>query len=360
MAISMFHHRVKRNTALRRIFRTLSASGVMFMFFMATGQPSLSVSPVRVELVQPGVRNAHAMVYDSVRKRVVLFGGADASTVRGDTWEWDGRRWRLVSLTGPAPRTFPAMTYDSVRRRLILYGGNRVLFGRNRNDNEYLSDTWEWDGRKWSQIDTPGPPARAEAVLIFDVSRRRSVLFGGHTMTENGRKWLGDTWEWDGTRWQAVDVNGPSPRNGAAAVYDRARERMVLFGGSTQQGISGETWEFDGRAWTRIDSATVEGRFNCVIAYDEVRRKVIRFGGRFGGEAVGDTWEYDSHRWRLLTNKGPRPRNHAAMVYDQRYHRIILFGGHDLTNVFGDMWQWDGAWLLRGPINEEKRVDNGH
>jgi hypothetical protein len=44
----------------------------MFMFFMATGQPSLSVSPVRVELVQPGVRNAHAMVYDSVRKRVVL------------------------------------------------------------------------------------------------------------------------------------------------------------------------------------------------------------------------------------------------------------------------------------------------
>jgi hypothetical protein len=48
------------------------------------------------------------------------------------------------------------------------------------------------------------------------------------------------------------------------------------------------------------------------------------------------------------------------MVYDQRHHRIILFGGHDLTNVFGDMWQWDGAWLLRGPINEEKRVDNGN
>lgn len=39
---------------------------------------------------QIGVRNAHAMTYDSSRGRVVLFGGADASKVCGDTWEWDG------------------------------------------------------------------------------------------------------------------------------------------------------------------------------------------------------------------------------------------------------------------------------
>ena len=299
------------------------------------------------------------MAYDIVRRRVVLFGGADAGSVRGDTWEWDGRNWMRVSLTGPSPRTFAVMTYDSVRRRVILFGGNRVLFGRDRSDNRYLDDTWEWDGRKWSQIDAPGPPARAEAVMIFDAKRRRAVLFGGHTITENGRNWLGDTWEWDGKRWLSVPGSGPSPRNGAAAAYDSARELMVLFGGSTENGVSGETWEFDGHQWTKIHSAAVEGRFNSVMAYHEARSKVIRFGGRYGGRAFGDTWEYDGQGWRLMSS-GPTARNHTAMVYDRRHHKIVLFGGHDLTNVFGDTWEWDGEWLLRRPATAGKRIDNGH
>src|SRR6185369_3173620 len=78
-----------------------------------------------------GVRNAHAIVYDSDRKRVVLFGGADAARVCSETWEWDGKRWTRVSTNGPGPRTFPAMTYDSIRRRVVMFGGNQVLFGRN-------------------------------------------------------------------------------------------------------------------------------------------------------------------------------------------------------------------------------------
>lgn len=53
-----------------------------------------------------GVRNAHALAYDSTRGRVVLFGGADASKVRGDTWEWDGNSWSQVSSAGPAPQRF--------------------------------------------------------------------------------------------------------------------------------------------------------------------------------------------------------------------------------------------------------------
>ena len=314
----------------------------------------------QAQVVDPGVRNAHAIVYDSDRKRIILFGGADAASVRGDTWEWDGRKWKLVSVTGPDPRTFPTMTYDSVRRRVVLFGGNRVLFGRGRDDNRYLNDTWEWDGQKWSKIDVPGPPARAEAVMVFDVKRRRSILFGGHTITQNGRNWFGDTWEWDGTRWLEIPASGPSPRTGAAAVYDSFRKRLVLFGGNTERGVSGETWEFDGREWVRKDSAQTEGRFNSVMAYDAVRKKVIRFGGRFGGRAFGDTWEYDAHRWKLLARSGPAPRNHAAMSYDVRHHLVILYGGHDVSNVFGDTWQWDGKWMLRRRGKKETRVDNGH
>jgi len=36
------------------------------------------------------------MAYDSIRKRAVLFGGADATSQLGDTWEWDGGQWTRI------------------------------------------------------------------------------------------------------------------------------------------------------------------------------------------------------------------------------------------------------------------------
>src|SRR5262245_26789082 len=62
----------------------------------------------------PGPRINHAMVYDSVRGRVVLFGGIarDNTSEYGDTWEWDGFRWERVATNGPAPRSKHAMAYD--------------------------------------------------------------------------------------------------------------------------------------------------------------------------------------------------------------------------------------------------------
>ena len=253
------------------------------------------------------------------------------------------------------------MAYDSLRGRVVLFGGNRVLFGRSPEENEYLDDTWEWDGRRWMQIKVPGPPPRAEAVMTFDKDRGRSVLFGGHSRTEKGRNWLGDTWEWDGSKWVPMSVSGPSPRNGAAAVYDSARRKTVLFGGSTQAGVSGESWEWDGRLWMENSSAVTQGRFNCVMAYDEARARVIRFGGRYGGKPFGDTWEYDGKAWKQLSTTGPTARNHTAMVYDAKRKRIILFGGHDGENVFGDTWLWDGKkWQEQDSAPRQRRIENGH
>ena len=37
----------------------------------------------------------HAMVYDSARSRVVLFGGTGLF-VKGSTWEWDGATWTVL------------------------------------------------------------------------------------------------------------------------------------------------------------------------------------------------------------------------------------------------------------------------
>jgi hypothetical protein len=317
-------------------------------------------------LTEIGVRNAHAMVYEGIHGRVILFGGADDSKVCDDTWEWNGRRWKRISMTGPGPRTFPSMAYDSIRRKVVLFGGNKVLFGANENENRFLADTWEWDGWKWLQIKVPGPPARAEAAMAFDKRRGRVVLFGGYYRSNGQVIRLGDTWEWNGSEWVEIKAPGPTGRNGSALVYDIGHNKIVLFGGSTQTGPSGETWEWDGRHWTENRSASTEGRFNSVMVYDEAQRKVIRFGGRYAGKPVGDTWEYDGKNWRQLSSTGPAPRNHTAMVYNPKLHKAILFGGHnfgmsELTNVFGDTWEWDGnAWLQKDAGETRRRVENGH
>jgi hypothetical protein len=317
-------------------------------------------------LAEIGVRNGHAMVYEGVRGRVILFGGADDSQVCGDTWEWNGRRWSRISVAGPGPRTFPAMAYDSLRRRVVLFGGNKVLFGATEDENRFLDDTWEWDGRKWTQINVPGPRGRAEAAMSFDRRRGRVVMFGGYYRSNGKLTRLGDTWEWDGARWVEFKVPGPAARSSSALAYNVSRGQIVLFGGRTHDGLSGETWEWDGRQWVENRSALTEGRFNSVMAYDEARRKLIRFGGRYAGKPVGDTWEYEGQNWTRLNSSGPAPRNHTSMVYDPKSRTIVLFGGHDfgaseMSNVFGDTWELGASgWVLKNAGETRRRVENGH
>lgn len=298
------------------------------------------------------------MAYNNDQAAVMLFGGADERQVLADLWAWNGEQWRCLSDEGPPPRTFPTLAYHSAEKRLLLFGGNRVLFGTAEDTTTFLNDMWAWDGNAWHQIHTTMPSARAEASMAYDSDRQRIVLFGGYRNENGERIRLGDTWEWDGHRWEQKSSEGPAARNGAAMAYDRDRKRMVLFGGS---GAGYETWEWDGQRWKESVSAQTEGRFNSAMAYDTGRGVLIRFGGWTRQGRVGDTWRYDGTRWSRLTQDGPSGRNHTAMVYDSRRGIIVLFGGHDGERIFGDTWEWNGSmWTQRTERGPRLRVNNGH
>jgi len=306
----------------------------------------------------PGVRNGHAMTYDSCRRRVILFGGADAGAVRGDTWEFDGARWARVATGGPAPRTFPALAFDRARCRAVLLGGNRVLFGSAADSLSFLDDTWEWDGSSWHRIEAFGPLARAEAVMVYDSVRTEVILFGGYRNAPGLRTRYGDTWAWDGHRWIRRSITGPAARNGAAMAWSGELGGLLLFGGSTGVG-SGETWVWDGRMWRRQETV-VGARFNPVMSAAP-GGVVLRFGGWTGSDRTGDTWVFSSGRWTLLCAAGPAPRNHASLVFDEARHQVLLYGGHDGERVFGDAWTWDGAqWRQVLATAPEDRVPNDH
>jgi hypothetical protein len=87
----------------------------------------------------PSARDAHAMTYDSVRGKIVMFGGSPGYFPANDTWEYDGVNWtQVTTATSPVGRYEHAIAYDSVRRKVVMFGG---LAGFNN----YFDDTWELD-----------------------------------------------------------------------------------------------------------------------------------------------------------------------------------------------------------------------
>ena len=86
------------------------------------------------------------MAYDAARGVTILFGG---SVNDGDTREWDGVRWAQVAAEddgGPSARYYHAMAYDSERGVTVLFGGAGPAGPSG------LGDTWEWDGVRWALV----------------------------------------------------------------------------------------------------------------------------------------------------------------------------------------------------------------
>src|SRR5688500_17863726 len=55
-------------------------------------------------LSEPGGRNKPGFVYDSARKKFVLFGGFGnrGEGIKSDTWLWDRSKWKQASTSGPS------------------------------------------------------------------------------------------------------------------------------------------------------------------------------------------------------------------------------------------------------------------
>ena len=242
----------------------------------------------RPSVQYPAGRGGHAMTYDTQRQRTVMFGGCCIGGVSsrqfGDTWELDASGWRQrYPETSPSARQWHTMAYDSLRGRVVLFGGESNV--NSPTSMLYcLGDTWEWDGNNWMQRASPVSPAwRRWHAMAYDSSRARVVLFGGKAANNHD---LADTWEWDGFTWrQCRPALHPSARSGHAMAYDPTRAKVVLY--------AGDTWEWNGEVWEQRQSAAAPPtRSWHSMAFDPARGRVVLFGGLWG-DTLSDTWEAD-------------------------------------------------------------------
>ncbi len=234
------------------------------------------------------------MTYDSVRDRVVMFGGAttsavlNASPVKDDTWEWDGIGWNLAATTGPSARRLAALTFDTAAAVTVLFGGSST--NSDQLTITPLDDTWTWNGTAWTERTPPTvPPARESAAIAYDPIRKRVVMFGG-TASYVPLRSLGDTWEWDGTNWiERTPASSPPARAAATMSYDPGRRRILLAAGRADAGSLEDAWEWDGMAWTELSPQGSPGPIIATI-YNPLEQRLIAFGDADYRGVSNDTW----------------------------------------------------------------------
>lgn len=226
----------------------------------------------------PPAREKQAMEYDASRDKVVLFGGSMHTTLFDDTWEWDGRDWKLMNpVHKPPARCCHAMAYDPVNRKIVMYGGY------DPNQNVFLSDTWEWDGKDWKEVDSDMPEMSGHTMISFPPKNEViSVQTAGY-----------GTWTWNGKVWEQLDIENPPHRSEGRTGYDRNHRWIVFFGGIAGSQMLNDTWIFDGQRWLQLSLPSKPPiRYGHVLFYDSKRESIILYGGIGDNNTrFGDTWE---------------------------------------------------------------------
>ncbi len=316
----------------------------------------LSYTRLAASGAAPQPRFDGTVAYDASGRQIYLFGGQGVG-LQNDTWVYslETQRWAEVAASGPLPpaRLGHTLIFDPVRRRLVVFGGQASGF---------FSDVWALDvvTRVWQQLgrDEAGPSRRYGHSAVYDPVRDRLVI--SHGFTDAGR--FDDTWAFElGTNsWRNITPAGTRPLRRCLhhAVYDPSRDQMLLYGGCAS-GFGpcplGDLWALDFRTgqWAeRTGGLKPPPRQHYGIVFDTVRDRLVLYGGS-GNAVLNDTWEFDPRTggWAETTLSGPSPsarsRHQSAFAADRG--AAFFFGGQAAGGLTNDLWMLAPAAVEVGP-----------
>jgi hypothetical protein len=248
------------------------------------------------------------------------------------------------ALAPPVPpeieaRVDPAMATDQSTGRVFLYGGHTLSQGA---PGAYLTDTWTWDGHRWTRLDQATTPQLYNAVLVWDAATSQLLLVGA-TVDSSGvvsKGGTADTFVWTGRSWKQVG-SGSQPVNffGASAVYDGGGRRLLLWVGGVEPGtynVANRLYAWDGDKWSLVYSGT-----NSTLKA-EPHTLVPSADGGFvglgaknsappqppGSVADGAFYRFTGSAWQEEDVPGT-PATIAEVAWDQARNRLVVLGSHE-------------------------------
>ena len=346
--------------------KLLISFSCLFIGITSSSYSKESKSSIQQRKLIPG-RTSETFYHNKLKKTILINGAFTPGpwhTKHVELWQWNNNDWELVSDSGPEVRNSFSYAYDDKRNVLVLFGGTNVI-DRNR---KYYDDTWEWNGKSWTKIETPvNCGMRYSAKMIYDPVRSACILFGGEN--EKGDQ-LNDTWAYKGKEWKKIFTDGPSARFPGAMVYFPVNKKIYLYGGhaprSTTGRNTGDTWELGEVGWKEIKSSTSPGiRAETEIIFNSKARSLWLIGGVDSKKFLEEIWEFDGNQWKQLDIKGFPSRTFHGLSYSPD-GTILAYGG---VNVGGgprlkDTWiikQGEKEWkCVKGCIDELEQWVNDH
>ncbi len=318
---------------------------------------SLSASPAWSALPpsagSPSGLSSPAIIYDPVRDRMLVFGGYGAGIYRNDVWALTlsgNPAWSALTPSGSPPvgRLSHNAIYDPLRDRMVVFGG--------ASNGSYHNDVWALTlsgTPAWSPLTPSGTPptGRSGHAAIYDPVRDRMVVFGGAVGSSSYRN---DVWALTlsgSPAWSALTPAGSIPPElfNHTAIYDPARDRMIVFGGGeSTTSYRNDVWALTlsgGSAWSKLATlgSPPTGRIGHAATYDPVRDRMVVFAGYDGPASYrNDVWALTlsgSPAWCALIPTGTAPsRRVTRAIYDPERDQMVVFGGSGASADQNDVW----------------------
>jgi hypothetical protein len=291
----------------------------------------------KAPLVKPPALYGEMLAYDSVRQRVVLFGGKLwGGDMQNDVWEWNGTIWdnRTPAGTKPSPRQFAAFVFDPTIAKTVLHAG--YICGAPD-----ATTTWGWNGSAWSVLPNTGaPPCTLNGMgQTFDTMRSRVVLFGDWWVSGN------EVYEYQGgVGWSHPNPGTRPPGRGLTVLFfDSVLGRSVTFSGNNLQA---DTWGWNGVNWVQYNPTVAPAaRDRAHAAWDSDRSVGLLYGGASGCcTDYPETWEWSSLSWKQVTTSSrPQGIQRGAMAYDAARKEAVFFGGWSIADNAAN----DETWVYK-------------
>lgn len=367
-----FHVAVYDATNRRMIvFGGYNGDGDSNEFLGDTWQLTLSGHPAwsRLEFMQPtpAPRNLAGATVDVLRNRLVLFGGWNGIFLN-DVWTLPlsgTAEWSPIGASSPpSPRREVSIAYDGANDRIVTFGGN---------DGTRLGDMWALPlsgAPQWQALDTATPPPpRYGHSTVYDAVSGRVVLFAGLDALPADGQHSRTVWayEKDSETWTelAISDRARTRVRNYSLIRDPVSSLLLMFGGETPR-LSNGLHSFNPvtAAWGTVKpespSSIPTPRYAHRAVWDAARDRMLVFGG-YDGAFRNDLWEFRPRPvpvWTELHPGGPLPppRFAGGLVLDAERDRLIAFGGYrtitnptppptDVPVVMNDLW----ALPLSGP-----------
>jgi hypothetical protein len=163
------------------------------MYTLSLGLVNLTTSVTLI--TPPPARCGHTMSYDEQRDRIIMFGGQGAGGTMRDVWVFSPATsaWTPLQTSGDAPpdRSDHVAVIDTVRDRLIVFGGRRI----SPSGTSVLDDIWALSladpNPCWAHLSPTGtsdPGARYGHTAVFHTDR--VIVYGGQNDAV-----MDDVWE---------------------------------------------------------------------------------------------------------------------------------------------------------------------